>query len=283
MDIAFVRFLALTFTPAITASARPALTFAATQFIVLGLVRAEQGAVPADLAWLVSAPALVVGVLFAVVEALARSDEDVDGVLRELHLDKVAGSLSVFTTTLLFGSMGLAGIEPSLSVDVPVQAAAMGGAALGFPLVVAAMPSLSAMGTATGVTIVAAIAINTVLVTLRGWMMDALDVLGLSRWWLRLETGGVVAVLVLVPFLPLVVMGLLVVLSALAAFGGVVARGAERHLDRRARRPCPSCGHGARVEAARCPKCRGALTPVALSPDATAGLWTAWRRAREGR
>jgi hypothetical protein len=92
------------------------------------------------------------------------------------------------------------------------------------------------------------------------------------RAWLGwLEAGGVVGLIVavlLAPVLALLFVGLATLGSlALVALGRAVER--ARH-----RRRCPTCGAWARVEASRCPACRGPLPVVrwlgaaGLSPPA---------------
>jgi lipopolysaccharide biosynthesis regulator YciM len=80
------------------------------------------------------------------------------------------------------------------------------------------------------------------------------------RTWLGwLEVGGVVGLVTAVFLAPFVALAFVV----LATVGGVVALLATRGIERaRYRRVCPRCGFAARVEACRCPGCRGPLEVV---------------------
>ncbi len=77
------------------------------------------------------------------------------------------------------------------------------------------------------------------------------------RTWLAwLELGGVVGLLVAMVFAPAIALGFVVLASA----GGLAVVLGKRAAENRIwRRPCPSCGQRARVEASRCPGCKQAL------------------------
>ena len=79
--------------------------------------------------------------------------------------------------------------------------------------------------------------------------------------WTWFETGGVGVGVVLLMFAPTVmlVLAILVVVLMLASLG--VIHVAERHLDRRNRKACPSCSEMVRKEALRCKSCGTALEP----------------------
>jgi hypothetical protein len=78
-----------------------------------------------------------------------------------------------------------------------------------------------------------------------------------TAWIARFEEGGLVTMGTLLIFFPIVPLLLLLVLSLGATAGFALSFVADRSL----RRPCGKCGHPARVEAVRCPKCQGALEP----------------------
>ncbi len=99
------------------------------------------------------------------------------------------------------------------------------------------------------------------------------------RWLNRLEEGGVAGLAVAVYAGPMLALALAVVGLLLFLVGGLVAR----TVDRRWRRPCPTCGFLARVEASGCPGC-GRELPVARSVASEAiGLaGEAWEKALGG-
>ena len=77
------------------------------------------------------------------------------------------------------------------------------------------------------------------------------------RTWLGwLEVGGVVGIVTAVFLAPFLALAFVIVASVAGVGVLLVARGIERT---RYRRRCPHCGHAARVEASRCPGCRGPL------------------------
>ena len=77
------------------------------------------------------------------------------------------------------------------------------------------------------------------------------------RTWLAwLELGGVIGLLVAVVFAPVLALAFV---SVAAVAGVAVTLGRRAAEDRLFRRPCPHCGVRIRVEASRCPGCRGAV------------------------
>lgn len=85
-----------------------------------------------------------------------------------------------------------------------------------------------------------------------------LELVSPRRWWVWLETGGVIGVAAATVLAPALVVVLLV------AAGGVgwSLHRAMRAMEAASRRPCPACRHLIRPEAMLCPKCR-ATVPVA--------------------
>jgi len=83
------------------------------------------------------------------------------------------------------------------------------------------------------------------------------------RWLTRLEGGGAVGVAVAALLAPALAIAL-VVAAALVGLG--IARTA-RAVESAWRRPCPLCGESIRVEASRCPRCRGAVEPSWVRGD----------------
>jgi hypothetical protein len=86
------------------------------------------------------------------------------------------------------------------------------------------------------------------------------------RWLTRLEGGGALGVAVAALLAPVLAVAL-VVAAALIGLG--VAR-AARVVEAAWRRPCPACGASIRVEASRCPRCRGEVEPAWLRGDGAA-------------
>ncbi|HCH64615.1 MAG TPA: hypothetical protein DFR83_17545 [Deltaproteobacteria bacterium] len=272
MDLALVRFLALHLTPAITATARPAVTFAVVQSIAALLVWNGEATIPDGLAWLVSPAAVLFGLVFAALETLARHDPDFEELLADVHLDKVVGAFGALAAPLLFATMGLPetdalalGTGPAAAASDPIGAALATAVAADRPPAVTA----AAVGGAIG--------INAALTWARSEILEFLHTFELSKVWLRLETGGVVVVLALLPLMPV----LMVVLVALFSMvlGGVAwtVRETRRVLDQRARVSCGHCGHRVRPEASLCPSCGEAIEPTWIldQPGVLARGWTA--------
>lgn len=271
MDLSLLRLLAHTFGPAITAASRPGLTFGVIQLVVALLVRTGHATIAPGLAWLISPLAIGFGVLFAVLETLAKHDPDVAALMRDLHIDHALGAFGGFASALLFSALGLppeagqpAGGESDLSVAV--QLASSGEHA---PAVRAA-----AIG--------GAVVLNLGLGWVRAKLIDVLDDLSLSALWARLETGGVLALLILLPLLPLVALAFLVIATIALSLLAVGARLTELALDRRSRVPCTACGERVRQEASLCSACRAELRPrVLLDPAGIEkGIVQALGRAR---
>jgi hypothetical protein len=259
MDLALVRFLALHLTPAITAAARPGATFAVVQGIAALLVWNGEATVPDALSWLVSPAAVLIGIVFAGLETLARHDPDFEEVLADLHLDKAVGAFGALAAPLLFATLGLPesdalalGDGAAVATADPISGSLALAVASDRPTIVTA----AAVGGAVG--------LNAGLTWARAQVLEFLQTFELSKIWLRLETGGVVVVLALMPLMP-VVMLLLVGLFSLV-FAGVAwtVRGTQDFLDRQSRVPCPHCNHAVRVEASVCPECGGSLVPTTL-------------------
>lgn len=271
MSLALLRFLAMTFGPAITAAARPAATFFAVQITVAALVYQELAALPAVFAWLVEVPALVVAGALAALESVAQHDADVAGIARELHLDKVSGAFSAFTAALLFAALGMPEAEAAALIE--------GGAADGLGdegvLGATAEAARSEHGAAVQVGAVGgAVAINAGLTWLRGQLLAFLDDFDLHALWARLETGGVLGVLILLPLMPLVIVACALVLAGAAGMAAWAARSAGARLERRRRVACGGCGYEVRREASVCPECDASRTPEL---EATSRMTTAWR------
>jgi len=86
-----------------------------------------------------------------------------------------------------------------------------------------------------------------------------------QRFMARLEEGGLLVALILAWAFPLLLLVAMVMLSMLTS----LMFGMSWLVDRARRRGCPHCGHRARVEAVRCPRCQERLDPARwLEPPA---------------
>lgn len=259
MSLALLRFLAMTVGPSITAAARPAVTFLAVQVVVAIMVAQDVAALPAALEWLVSVPAIVVAAVLAGLETAAKHDPDIAAVLRDLQVDNLTGAFGAFTAALLFAALGMPEADATALVDgAPVPVGDDGGV-----LDATAAAASSDLGTPVQVGAVgAAVGINLGLTWLRSQLLAFVDDFDLGRLWARIETGGVVGVLILLPLLPLIIFSFLVFFALALAAGALAARAAQRAMDRRARVECDSCGYAVRKEASLCPECKTAREPA---------------------
>jgi hypothetical protein len=259
MDLTLVRFLALQLTPAITAAARPGVTFAVVQAGAALMVWNGLVTVPDGLSWLVSPAAVIFGIVFAGLETLARHDPDFEELLSELHLDKVSGAFGALAAPLLFATMGL---PESDALALGGTAAAATADPIGATLATAVAADRPPMVTAAAVG--GAVGLNAALTWARSEVLEFLHTFELSKVWLRLETGGVMVVLALLPLMPILMVVLLVLFSVVLGLVAWMVRGTRRYLDQRARVACAHCGHAVRPEASVCPGCGEALQPSQL-------------------
>ena len=257
MSLQFVSYLAMIIAPAITAAARPALTFWAIQVIVAVLGHQGWATPPGFLSWLLSVPALVVGAVFAVVEAASRHDPDIEAFLRELWLDRLIGVVGASSSALLF-----------VSLDLPAE-----GAAELVPHVGAANDLLRATGQAAASShplavqigvVGVALAINGGLVWLRARILGFFYEFALGSAWARVETGGIFVLLLTLPVLPLFALSVMVFMVIGFVGLGLVALLVHRWSDWRGRVSCSSCDYRLRPEALACPNCGAARTPTVV-------------------
>jgi len=98
-----------------------------------------------------------------------------------------------------------------------------------------------------------------------------------AKVWLRLETGGVMMVLALLPLMPILMVVLLIVFSLVLGLVAWMVRGTRRYLDQRTRVPCGHCSHAVRPEASVCAVCGEGREPTALlnQPGALSRGWAA--------
>ncbi len=274
MSLELLRFLAMTVGPSITAAARPAVTFFAIQLTVAGLAHAELVTVPSGFSWLVGIPAIIIAGVLAGLETAAKHDPDVAAVLRDLHIDTITGAFGAFSVGLLFASLGLPEEEAGGLVD-----AAASGAGAGAGLLDATAEAVSA-DHSTPVQVAAvggAVGTNIGLTLVRARLLEFLDDFDLGKIWARIETGGVVGVLLILPFLPLFALAFLVLAALVLAALGVAAKTTQHYLDQRRRVDCEGCDYRVRVEASVCPECGTEREPEIQQESGFAAAWAALR------
>lgn len=257
MDLALVRFMALHLTPAVTAAARPGATFAVVQATSALLVWNGHATVPEALGWIVSPAAVLLGIVFAGLETLARHDPDFEELLVELHLDKAVGAFGALAAPLLFASLGLPEGEA-----LGLGASAAEASADPFTATLASAVVADRPPVVTAAAVGGAVGVNVLLTKLRGEIVSFLRTFELSQVWLRLETGGVVVVLALMPLMPVLIVVLVLLSTVVLGAVAWTVRGARAALDQRVRVPCTHCDHAVRPEASVCPSCGGELEPA---------------------
>jgi hypothetical protein len=248
---------------AFLSGARPFLTIAMAQVIVMLAVYAQWVSLHPDYAALLSWPVVAAVFALAVIEVIVAHDEDADEIKRLAQLDKVGGVAATAYGTLLMFAIG----EP-----VPESVAGFSGAtaslAVGGPTEVASLVE-QATGVqhplwAQGLTVLGAATFTLGVTWIRGRILEWLTDVGLDGLWHLGETGGVPLAVVLVLLAPVVMLVFVVAATLLMAVLAIGARVWQRHADERARVACVHCGHRVRGEASLCPHCRGPLTPQRL-------------------
>lgn len=237
---------------ATTSSVRPAATCFAAQLLAAGLVHFEVAALPAHAAWSVSPLALSAGFAASVVEWFLQHTEGANELARALHADKLISALLAIPTTLLLVSLtSLA--DASAATGAPADDLAIATRMLAE----SGRPPLQQAGF-----LGLALFINLCLTWVRGEVRDFVESIHLERIWAWLETGGVLACLLLLALAP--ALGFVIVL--LLAVGSVAlwigSRAAAALADAARRRACPSCSRNIRVEAQRCRFCNVEVEPM---------------------
>ena len=255
MDLSLLRFLAQTFSASFTSAARPGLTFFAVQCFAAVLVRLDRAVLPETLSWLVSFPAIGIAATLAVLELIAQHEEEVSEVLRELKIDHLLGSFGAFSATLMFASLGL----PETEAQELMTASSAAGTDLATAVQHATQTEhanevqMAAIG--------AAVTINLSLTWVRGKIHEVLDAFDLKGIWQKIETGTVGGLLIVVIFMPVVALFVVGLLSIVLLGIGLLISRAQRWHDQNSRVTCSHCEHNVRIEAHRCPACKGALVP----------------------
>ena len=269
--IGAVELIARTAGPAVSSSARPALTFAVVDIAAAIGVHFGYVTLPPEARWLASMTMVVVSVVLAVVEVVAHHDREVAAVVRELHVDKALTAFGALSSAALLTALGVPTAAPSgvsahhADMVEAVRLSAVSDAPAGM--------RFAAIGAGVG----ASLGLSWV----RGKLLRALDHVHLSSIWARLETGGAVALMltvVLAPVLAVVFIAVTVVAVLLLSLVVVLI---DRARDAAARRPCPSCALPVRREASQCHRCRNAVAPmVHLGVPSQISKWGLGRPAR---
>jgi len=255
MELSLLRFLAQTFSASFTSASRPGLTFFAVQSFAAVMVRLDMAVLPDALGWLVSFPAMGIAATLVVLELLAQHEEEVSELMRELKIDHLLGAFGAFSATLLFATLGLPESEaPEL----------LGAASASLDDVAAAVQETSQTehsGSVQTAAVGAGVSLNLVLTWVRGKVHEVLDEFDLKGIWQRIETGSVGGLLIVVIFLPVVALVVVVFMTVALFLVGLVISRVQAWRNQNSRIACDHCEHRVRMEAHRCPSCRGALVP----------------------
>ena len=263
MELALVRFLAQTFGVALTASPRPALTFFVVQLVVAVCVRMDWVVMQPGLAWLISVPAVIVAFVLAGLEIAARHDEEIEELLVEFKVAHLLGVFGAFSGCLVFAALGL----PEDEALGLAEGAEDFGTAMALASASEQDPALRYGAVGGG------LVLNVGVTTARGRIIEFLAHFDLDKQWHRIETGGVLGVLTLLVWLPVIALAVVVLLSLAVGLLAASVSLAERWLDQRGRRPCPSCGAEVRKEASLCFQCRAALEPEVVLGTTMGSKW----------
>ena len=109
-----------------------------------------------------------------------------------------------------------------------------------------------------------AVGLNAALIWARTQVLEFLREFDLATVWLRIETGGAVGVLILLPLLPTLVMMVGLLFAFAFAVLTFTVRGVAHAHDRMSRVSCAHCDTKVRPEASICPTCHGQLEPTKL-------------------
>lgn len=284
LDAALARFLAQTFNASILSSSRPGLTFAAIQWTIGVMARQDLLTIAPSLEWLISVPALLIAALFAGLETWTRHDPDAAELLRELKLDHLTGAFGVFSSALLFASLGLPEGEAQGLINTQDQSSSE--IALAISMAAAAeQPMPVKIGVVS-----AAVALHGAITLARTQIMNFIADFELEAVWARLETGSAVGLLVAMLLAPYLATAFLILATVILFTVALTVRAARHAADRRCRVQCPSCGHAVRPEARRCTSCSGDLIPTRMLSrssihrgwSAVAQRISAWRHPATG-
>lgn len=254
MEQHFATLISQTIGVAFPAAARPFVTFFLVQAAIAVGLKLKLVAMDPSWRFLVSAPMLVFGVVVAVVELLVEHSHDLESVLRGLHVEKPARGLGAAAVAVLMMSIG------SDAAEVGANPTVVGGVIEG----VDAVRGASQPAWVKGITLLTALGLNQGLTWLRGYVMDWLDDLHLTKVWHYVETGGVVGFVVLLGLAPFLVIVLGVLATAAMVAMALVLRAVEQRRDAANRRACEGCRTMIRGEATVCWGCQAPQRPTVV-------------------
>jgi hypothetical protein len=284
---------------AATSAPMPATTFFLVQLVVAVLVRLDKLSLPPEVAWTVSFVAVGVGLVGAIFEWVAKLTDEVDELLRDLHLDRIMGAVSTFAISAMLVLSTSVGQQVADVTDAALDDAGVAPAVVeqlaqaGLDWAEEAMPAHSSTGPTLdedqavadqdmtqavalvegsarpgwqkGLILLLAVLLNYGLTTLRAELWEhlepVLEGLSIERFVRFFEAGGALVALILIALAPIILLVLLVVTVAALVIMLLVLRGIDKAVDRRRRRPCPHCSHLRRVEACLCPACGQRVEP----------------------
>ena len=197
MSAALLRLIATTVASSLAAAARPATTFFAMQLTVFVLVHREVATIPTVFELVISIPAIFVVALLAILETLAKHDPDIAVILRETHIDEITGACGALGAALLFTALGMPETEVATLVEEGAAGEVLGTTAETAATEYGVFVQAGVVG--------GALAINIAMSYLRRHLLRHLYDYKLDKFWAFLESGGVIALLVLLPFVPLLV------------------------------------------------------------------------------
>lgn len=249
-----LRLLSQVVSASITSSSRPALTFVGIQVFVAVRVNSNWASLPEDYLWLISSPAIIVAVIFALGEFFFQHDETVAELMQEVHIDKMLSVFGAFSSALLFVSLGLPENEASALI---VHSDGIGLAEAAHELSTHEHASAIKVGAIFG-----SVGLNLILSHYRSKAFEWLSEIELAQWARQFETGGVALALLLIIFAPIISLLIFIVMMvSLCVVGGGVAFTSQQ-IDKRSRRPCPSCNEKIRCEAFLCHYCQSRSEPT---------------------
>ena len=230
----------------VASTARPAATLLVVQLLARWAVHTGHATSSGTMGWAVSNGAIAAGAVFALLEYLLHREGTLARALRQAKVERAISLAGTLAASLVFVTLGVpaSGRTPDLAGATDLVESSSRPLWVTGPLVLASLGLNYAMGWA------------------RGQLMERLEDMDLDDVWRRIESGGVVAVLLVLALSPVVAVALAGIAAGALATVGLGVRAWARARDRRARRPCPACGWAAREEAARCAACKGTLVVV---------------------
>ena len=255
MPLELLRLFAQNFGTSITASSRPAGTFFAVQLCVWWMMWMDWALVSDDFAWLVSPATVIIAGVLTVLEMLFHHDEDAASMMRDLNIDRLFASFGAFSAALLFASLGLPEVEAMGMV------AEGGGDTLVATQTHAAVHSQHEVSTQVG-SVIGSVSLTMAIAHYRAKVHEWLDSLELLAVWQKLESGGVLAAMILLFFSPFLMLGFLMVVAVVLFILARAVQAAEQAWDKRNRHACPACATQIRVEASLCHACGAQVTPA---------------------